>query len=124
MFGATEVGPVANPFYGYDADPNDPDAKTTADWQWHKMPPNTCPRWDPQGGGVFELQFLVRLSYSRCVRFVDRVNCADHRRAPTERREFTRREGLRDFGSMGAAPDQEGPMAYVSDTFLSKLNIY
>ncbi|KAJ3557049.1 hypothetical protein NM688_g1689 [Phlebia brevispora] len=66
-YGATEAGPVAHPFDGFDADPSNPDAKTPEDWAWSRMPPLTSPRWVPQGDGTYELQFLTNENHQPSV---------------------------------------------------------
>lgn len=62
MYGGTEYGVYTGIF---DTVPEDaPDAavrKTRADWAWLTLPEDRVRlRWDPQGDGTYELQFLVR----------------------------------------------------------------
>ena len=112
-YGCTEVGPVAHPFCAFDADPNDPEAKTIADWQWHQLPPKTSPRWDPPGDGTYELQFLVRLSCC-CTMYPVVYFTADYRRPPAECRKSDRYERVRHVRFVGATSNQETSMANVS----------
>ncbi|KAJ3842699.1 putative aminoadipate reductase [Lentinula raphanica] len=49
LYGGTEFGIIVD----IDLDP-----KNDADWAWHRFPPQTNPRWVPQGDGSSELHLL------------------------------------------------------------------
>ena len=57
-YGGTEFGPHTK-IFDIDEASDAPTAKTRADWEWMAFTERVQPRWDPQGDGTYELQYVV-----------------------------------------------------------------
>lgn len=60
VYGGTEYGVYTGVFDTDDSQGPDAPVKTSQDWAWMTFPQDRviC-RWDPQGDGTYELQFIV-----------------------------------------------------------------
>ncbi|THH28493.1 hypothetical protein EUX98_g5705 [Antrodiella citrinella] len=58
-YGVTESGVPTGLFDTDDSQGPDADVKTSADWAWMTFSDRVDIRWDPQGDGTFELQYLT-----------------------------------------------------------------
>lgn len=57
-YGGTEFGPHTKIFDIDESPDAPPNAKTRADWEWMAFTERVQPRWDPQGDGTYELQYV------------------------------------------------------------------
>lgn len=101
VYGATELGSVSKAF-DWEAKDSNPPVKSLKDWEWMQISDLTTPRWDAQGDGTFELNFLVRCLLGR-FKSVILTRYADMRWSPTRRGKSPRRQGIRHCGSFRAS---------------------
>lgn len=91
-YGATEFGSptlvftlVTDPHAG-------PNAKTLEDWEWLEFGDYVNTRWEPQGDGTYELQYLVR--HRHLARMFAGLMATDVRDASSVHRESIGLQGL------------------------------
>lgn len=71
VYGGTEYGAMTRILNADDSQGQDASVKTSQDWAWLTFAEERLKiRWDPQGDGTYELQFLVcllvRIRVMRC----------------------------------------------------------